>query len=272
MTGSKGMLEKKNYNLIFGTVITVFISLIFTVGYLWTPYDPNGMGVEQKLAAPSLTHLLGCDNFGRDILSRIMVGGGTTVKIAAAVVLFGLICGVLVGAFTGYYGGWLDELLMRVNDVIASFPSILLALVFISFLGTGTLNLVLSLGLLFIPGFARITRSQFAHCITQDYVNSAKLMGVSDFRIMFVHILPNVLRVLTSTIAIGFNNAVLAEVSLSFLGVGVMPPDSSLGRMLSESQTYFFSAPWYTLSTGMTVILLILGFGLLSDGLVEQED
>lgn len=261
------MKKRRNYNLIFGCAITGFMVVLILVGFFWTPYDPEAMNAAEIMDPPSLAHLLGTDNFGRDIFSRVLDGAGTTLIIAAATVAIGLVGGILVGAFTGYFGGWLDELLMRVNDVITAFPSILLALVLISILGPGKYNVILALGILFIPSFARIVRSEFARQKELDYVRSARLMGAGDLRIMFVHILPNVLPVVLSTMAIGFNNAVLAEASMSYLSIGVQPPDPSLGRMLSESQSYFFSAPWYTLSAGFTIVLLILGFGLISDGL-----
>ena len=164
-------------------------------------------------------------------------------------------------------GGWLDEVLMRICDAITAFPSILLCLVLIAIFGSGKYNIILSLGILFVPSFSRIVRAEVANQKALDYVRSAKLMGVGDMRILFVHIMPNIVPVLLSAVAIGFNNAVLAEASMSYLGVGVQPPDPSLGRMLSEAQTYLLSAPWYALSVGGAIILLILGFGLLSEGL-----
>ena len=261
------MKKRRNYNLIFGCVITGFMAVLILIGFFWTPYDPEAMSAAEKMQPPGLTHLLGTDNFGRDIFSRILDGAGTTLIIAAATVAIGLAAGILVGAFTGYYGGWLDEVIMRVCDIITAFPSILIALVLISILGTGKYNVIAALSLLFIPSFARVVRSEYARQKELDYVKNARLMGVGNLRIMFVHILPNVMPVVLSTVAIGFNNAVLAEASMSYLGVGVTPPDPSLGRMLLESQSYFFSAPWYALSSGLTIVLLILGFGLISDGL-----
>ena len=215
------MTKKRNYNLIFGIILSSFVVILLTVGVFWTPYNPDTMNASQRLKAPSAEHILGTDNFGRDIFSRVLKGGVSTLWISVSTVLVGLIFGVIVGAFTGYYGG--------------------------------------------------ITRSEFSRIKSLDYVKSAKLNGVPSLRIMFVHILPNTINTLLSTIAIGFNNAVLAEASLSFLGIGVQPPDPSLGRMLAESQTYLFSAPWYTLSAGGMIVLLILGFGLLSDGLGDIE-
>lgn len=261
------MKKKKNYNLIFGVAITAFMILLIVVGYFWTPYSPTQMDASAKSAAPSLAHILGTDNFGRDIFSRILDGAGTTLIIAAATVAIGAFFGMVIGAFTGYFGGWIDEIIMRINDVITAFPSILLALVLISLIGTGKYNIIIALGILFIPSFARMVRGEFVRQKELDYVRSAKLMGVGPLRIMFVHILPNAAPVLLSSVAIGFNNAVLAEASMSYLGLGVQPPDASLGRMLSEAQSYIFSAPWYALGVGFTIVLLILGFGLISEGL-----
>jgi len=160
---------------------------------------------------------------------------------------------------------------MRISDVITAFPSVLMAMVLISLLGSGKYNIIIALSILFIPSFARVVRSEFAKQKQLDYVRSARLMGAGHIRIMFVHILPNVIPVLLSAVAIGFNNAVLAEASMSFLGIGVQPPDPSLGRMLSESQGFLSSAPWYPLSSGITIVLLILGFGLISDGAARTK-
>lgn len=266
------MIDRKNKNFRAGMVITVLMLLIILMGAVWTPYDPNAMDGAAKMEAPSFRHLLGTDNFGRDIFSRVVEGAGATFLIAAATVAIGLVAGILVGGLTGYYGGWLDEVLMRVNDAITAFPSILLALVLIALFGSGKYNIILALGILFIPSFARIVRTEVAKQKALDYVRSAKLMGVGDMRILFVHIMPNIIPVLLSTVAIGFNNAVLAEASMSYLGVGVQPPDPSLGRMLNEAQGYLMSAPWYALSVGVAIILLVLGFGLLSEGLGGNRD
>ena len=265
-------MKKHHNNFILGCCITGVMLLLILVGAFWTPYDPEAMDSLAKMQGPSLAHLLGTDNFGRDILSRVLEGAGTTLFIALSAVAAGLFFGILVGAFTGWYGGWIDEVLMRIADVITAFPSILLALVLISLLGSGKYNIILALSLLFIPSFARVVRSEYAKQKELDYVRNAKLMGVGTLRIMFVHILPNVVPVLLSSVAIGFNNAVLAEAAMSYVGIGVLLPDASLGRMLSESQAFFFSAPWYALSAGLTIVLLILGVGLISDGLGEWDN
>ena len=262
--------KKKNYNLIVGGSITGVILLMILIGVFYTPYDPNVMDASAKFAGISMKHLMGCDNFGRDVFSRVLEGSRTTLIAAQGTVFIGTFFGVIIGALTGYYGGVVDEVLMRINDAIFAFPSILLALVFISIFGSGKYHVIIALGIAFIPSFARIVRSEFIKCKNMDYVKSAKLQGAGDFRIMFVHILPNTLTVLLSAIMIGFNNAVLAEAGMSFLGIGVQPPDASLGRMLSEAQSYLFRAPSYALFPGVIIILMVLGFSLLGDGLKDE--
>ena len=263
--------KKKNYNFIVGGTITGLMLIFIIIGFFYTPYDPNAMDPSAKFAGISLKHLMGCDNFGRDILSRVMKGAGTTLSVAAGTVFIGTFFGIILGAVTGYFGGILDEILMRVNDAIFAFPSILLSLVFISLLGSGTYQVVIALGIAFIPSFARIVRSEFIKCKNMDYVKKARLQGAGHLRIMFVHILPNTFTVLLSAIMIGFNNAVLAEAGMSFLGIGVQPPQASLGRMLSEAQTYLFRAPNYAIFPGLVIILMVLGFSLLGDALKREE-
>lgn len=261
------MKRKRTYspNFILGLVITGVMLLLILIGFIHTPYDITKLDSAAKLAAPSLAHPMGCDNFGRDIFSRVLKGMGNTFVIATAMVAIGAVSGVIVGAFTGYFGGWLDEVLMRVNDVVFAFPSILLALVFVSIFGTGRYNVIAALGIAFIPSFARIVRGEFIKYREMDYVKSARLAGVPQFRVIFVHILPNTMPVLASSVMIGFNNAVLAEAGMSYLGIGVQPPNASLGSMLSESQTYLFSAPWYAVFPGLMIILMVLGLSLLAD-------
>ncbi len=259
--------KKRNYNLIIGLWITGFFLVLAVVGQIWTPYSTTEMDALSVNMAPCLSHPLGTDNFGRDILSRVMSGSGMTFLVALCTVAMGAVIGTIVGAFTGYFGGWLDEIIMRVNDVLLSFPSILLALIFISFLGPGTVNVILALGILFVPSFARIVRSEMIRCKELDFVKSAKVMGVGPVRIIFSHILPNAFVSMLTAAAIGFNNAVLAEASMSYLGLGVQPPIPSLGRMLSEAQSYLFNTPWYAIAPGVTIILIILGFSMISEGL-----
>ncbi len=268
MIGTK--TRKSNGFLRLGGWITIVMVLLIVTGYFWTPYSSTAMDGNAKFHSPTLAHPFGTDNMGRDILSRVMEGAGTTFFIALCVVLIGCAIGTLIGGLTGYFGGVADHILMRICDSITAFPSILLALVLIVIFNREHQSkyvIILILGILFIPSFARVARGEFARNRSLNYIYSARLMGAGHARILFRHILPNTVQVLLPTISIGFNNAVLAEASMSFLGVGVMAPDASLGRMLSEAQMFLGNAPWYALFTGLTIVLLILGFSLLGEGL-----
>ena len=262
---------KRNKGLLVGFIITGVVLIIAIVGLFWTPYSTTEMSKELKLAAPSMSHIFGTDNYGRDIFSRIMQGMGTTFIVSITTVVFGMIVGSVIGLVAGYVGGWFDEVIMRINDVLNAFPSVLLALVFVSFLGTGLLNVILALGILFIPSFARISRSEMLRIKNLQFVQSAKLSKAKHIRIIFAHIMPNALASILSSAAVGFNNAVLAEASLSYLGLGVQPPTASLGRMISEAGSYLVQAPWFSLAPGIAIIVLVMGITLISEGLTNIE-
>ena len=265
-------MKKRKWNgyLIAGAIITTIIVVWILVGRFYTPYPPTKMS-SAKLQGPSLAHLFGTDKFGRDIFSRVMQGSGTTLMIAALTILIGAGVGTIVGSITGYFGGIADEVLMRFNDALTAFPSILLALVIISILGSGKHNVTIALGIVFIPSYARMMRTAFAAQREVNYITSARLMGASSARILMVHMLPNTIHVLLPALTIGFNNAVLAEASMSFLGIGVTPPDVSMGYMLSEAQGMFRSAPWYALSVGGVIALLVFGVSLIGEGIQRMN-
>lgn len=264
-------MKKRNSFFYVGIFITAFMTLLILVGLVWTPYSTTWMDASAKTKPPSLAHLMGTDNFGRDIFSRVLEGAGTSFLVAVAVVSIGCFFGLLIGGLCGFYGGLADTILTRICDTLTAFPSVLLALVVLSLTDGGTYHIIMVLGILFIPSFARVVRAEFARCKEQNYVKSARLMGAGDLRIMTLHILPNIMQVLLPCITIGFNNAILSEASMSFLGLGIQPPDASLGSMLSDSQTYLLSAPWYALCVGGTMVLLILGFSMLGEG-IQQSD
>lgn len=249
---------------LFMTGLAVFLGIL---GLFWTPYSTTAMSAAEKFAAPSLTHWFGTDNFGRDIFSRVMQGCSTTLAISLLVVLFSASVGILLGAVTGYFGGILDEVVMRVTDAVNGFPSILLTLVIISLLGTGKQNVIIALGIVFIPSYVRIVRGEFIRLRDADYIRRARLMGVSRMRILFVHILPNIFSVFWVSVIIGLNNAILAESGMSYLGIGVKPPDASLGKMLSDAQGYLQNAPWYAIAPGLMIVWIVLGFSLLGEGI-----
>ncbi|MBO4390287.1 MAG: ABC transporter permease [Lachnospiraceae bacterium] len=262
---------KPNASLLAGCILVGLMLLMVLWGWIATPYDPNAMDADLKFAGPSLSHLMGCDNFGRDVFSRILQGVGNTFIVSVGTVAIGVVFGILIGGLCGYYGGWLDEALMRCNDVLFAFPSVFLALVVISLIGPGKYQVIVALGIAFIPSFARMVRSEFMKQRNRDYCLSAQLMGASSLRTMFVHILPNALPVILSSVIIGFNNAVIAEAGLSYLGIGVQPPEASLGAMLSDSQSFLYKDPMLCIFPGVVMALMILGFALLAEGLTEKK-
>ena len=263
--------KKQNMYLIVGLVMTGLAVVLGILSLFWTPYSTTAMSMTERFHGPSLKHLFGTDNFGRDIFSRVMQGIGTTVTVSTAIVAISGGAGILIGAVTGYFGGILDEIIMRITDAVNSFPSILLALVVISVMGSGKQNVIFSLGIVFAPSYVRIVRSEFIRLRDADFVCRARLMGVKKLRILFVHILPNIISVLWVSVTIGFNNAILAESGMSYLGIGVQPPDASLGKMLSDAQGYLGRAPWYALAPGLTIVWIVLGFSLLSEGIRRKE-
>lgn len=261
------MKKHKNWNLTAGFILIGFIVLLMIIGNFYTPYDPNQMNVASKYQAPSFIHILGTDNFGRDILSRIIAGTKVTLFVSISTVACGLVIGILAGAAAGYFGGWIEEIIMRINDALTAFPGILLALVLVTVLGQGVYQIIIALTIIFIPNYSRITRSEFLQLKEMEFVKSAKVFGASSFRIMFIHILPNTYPALLSAVTIGISNAILSEASLSFLGFGVQPPDPSWGRMLSEGQAYLFNAPWGSLAPGIVIVITVIGFNFISEGL-----
>ena len=261
--------QRLNGYLLVGIVITAFLPILTIYGAIHTPYSPTAY-TGMKFEAPSAAHLFGTDKLGRDIFSRVLKGMGTTLGVALATVAIGAVAGTAVGAVTGYFGGIVDDMLMRLNDALTAFPSMLMALLIISLFGPEhKSSLILALGIVFIPSFARVTRTAFASLRDVNYITSARLMGADNFRILLVHLLPNTGRVLLPALTIGFNNAVLAEASMSFLRI--TPLETSLGYMLSEAQGMLAAAPWYAISTGLVIALLVFGVGLIGEGLQQRD-
>ncbi len=261
-------MNKKRFNfaLTVGLIITAVFVLIGIVSIFYTPYDPYEMSYTEKFMKPSLEHLFGTDNFGRDIFSRVMLAVKNSIMIAGVAVFISFLIGTIIGSVTGYYGGAIDEVLMRMNDALAAIPSILLAMVFVAVMDKSVMTMIIALTVAFIPSFARVARSQVINLKNRDYVSSAKLSGASDFRIIFQHILPNGKSAIVTGLTVGFNNAILAEAGLSFLGIGIQPPVPSIGSMLSEAQGYFVAAPHYVVFPAIVMIFLVIGVVMIGEG------
>ncbi len=266
------MIKKQRLPLYIGVTFVTMLFIMMLISLLYTPYDPNAIDPTNRLASPSLAHLFGTDNFGRDIFSRVMEGAKTAFLIGTAAVTIGLFFGFLLGACAGYFGGWIDELTMRFMDAMLAFPAILLAIMLIAVFEPGMKNTVIALGIMSIPAFARIIRSSFIQYKSYDFVKASIAKGGGAVHIMVKHILPNAFSPILVAVSLSFSGSILAESGLSYLGLGVQPPDPSWGRMLKEAQPYISSAPWYVIIVGIVITILVLGFNLLSDGLRDVHD
>lgn len=251
----------------------VLVSIVLFLGILsifYTPHDVYEMNTAVRSQAPSLQHFFGTDNFGRDIFSRSMVGARFTLLVSGSTVLLATVISVVLGLVCGYVGGMLDEVVMRIIDAINSFPSILIALVMVSILNYGKLTIIPALVIMFIPSFTRIVRTGTLQYKNAEFVLSNKVFGDSDIRILFVHILPNIYPLLLSSVVIGLSNAILAESSMSYLGLGIQPPIPSWGRMLKEAQDIIFSTPWAALAPGMMIVFTIVGLNCIGEGIRKK--
>jgi len=234
---------------------------------LYTPYAPNAVDVPSRLQPPSLAHLAGTDEFGRDIFSRLMAGGRISLAVGFGAMAISLLAGALIGALAGYFGGWIDDVLMRLMDALMALPGIVIALLIVAISGVGFTNTALALGVMGIPVIARVTRSAFLVGREMEYVLAARALGASPLRIITAHILPNQITTILVTASINLASAILGEAGLSYLGLGTQPPDPSWGRMLKEAQSFIGVAWWYAFAPGLTITLAVFAFYLLANEL-----
>lgn len=254
-----------------GAAITGAFIAIALLATVWTPCDPTALSIIDKLQPPGRHHWFGTDQLGRDTLSLIMAGARNTVGVAFVSVLIGLGVGVPLGLIAAARGGVTDEIVMRGNDVIFAFPSLLLAILITAVLGPGAVNAIIAIGVFNIPVFARVVRAGALTLWTRDYTLAARVAGKSRARISVEHILPNLMGPLVIQGSIQFSLGVIAEAGLSYVGLGAQPPTPSWGRMLNEAQSLTALDPWLALFPGFAVVLLVLGLNLVSDGLRRRE-
>ena len=255
-----------------GLAITALLLLTAAVSRVYTPRDPLEMSMEARLEGPSESHPLGTDQFGRDLLSRIMVGSETSLLVGVIAVGIGMGLGVLLGTLSGYFGGWLDETFMRLMDAVQGFPAILSALLITAVFKPSVVISMVAIGVAFLPVFARLTRASFLELRDRDFVLAARALGAGDAALIGRHILPNTLAPLIVQASISFPVAILAEAALSYLGLGTQPPHPSWGLMLREAQAFLGLSPWFAIFPGTAIALTVLGFNLLGDGLRDLLD
>ena len=259
-------------NLLFGLIVFGLLIGCAILGLIWTPYNPNAQNFAAQLKGPSLTHLLGTDNFGRDILSRLLRAASTSLLVGVISVGIGSGLGLLFGAVAGYFGGLLDDFLMRVMDALSAFPTVLLALLLAAVFRPNLTTAMIAVGLSSVPTFTRLTRAGVLSIKNLEYVDGARALGANEPRILARHILPNLASPIIVQATFAFGVAILAEAALSYLGIGTQPPDPSWGVMLRDAQTFIYNSPWPTIFPGVVIAITVLGLNLLGDGLRDRLD
>ncbi len=271
----EGIARGARYNLLatFGAAMVFVFVLMALLAPLIAPQDPASIDLPARLTPPSAAHWFGTDELGRDILSRVIYGSRISMLVGVGVVSISLTLGLIIGCIAGYYGGAIDRFFnVVVMNAFLSFPGILLAIAFVAFLGPGIFNLILALSIGGWVGYARLVRAQVLAAREKEYVEAARALGATDWRIVVRHILPNIIQPVIVQAAIGMAGAVLAEATLSFLGLGVPPPTASWGSMLNDARAHLFDAPHMVLFPAAAVMLAVLSFNFIGDALRDYMD
>ena len=260
--------------IIFGTTIVVLLIIIAVFAKFIAPYDPLVMdlSIEAKLQPPSVEHFFGTDNLGRDVFSRMVYGSRISLSVGFIAVFISLVIGIFFGGISGYFGGWVDSTIMRVVEVMYCFPTFFLIMMVITFLGPSIINVMIVIGLTSWAGLCRLVRAEFLSLRERDFVASAKVQGVTDLRIIFRHILPNSMAPIYVSATLSVGGAILVESALSFLGLGVQIPVPTWGNILTVGKDYIDYAWWLTFFPGMAILITVLSFNLIGEGLRELLD
>ncbi len=255
-----------------GVVLVLFVILAAVFANLIAPHDPIQMNTQHRMIGPSAYYPLGTDEFGRDILSRIIHGSRISLQVGLISVSIALVIGGVLGLVSGFFGGWVDSVISRLLDILFAFPEILLAIALLAVLGSELRNVMIAIGIVYTPSFARIVRGPVLSAKKQEYVEASRVIGASTMRTMFKHVLPNVAAPLIVQSTIAFSFAILTEAALSFLGLGAQPPDPSWGSMLSGGRRFVEQAPWMAIFPGVAIMIAVLGFNLMGDWLRDVLD
>jgi peptide/nickel transport system permease protein len=260
---------KRNRPAVVGGLIVLSVFLIALFAPMLSPYDPSYIDVDKILIGPTQIHPLGTDELGRDILSRMIWGSRISLLVGFVAVGISILIGILIGAAAGYYGGWLDDVLMQLVDIMLSVPTFFLILAVIAFVGPNIWNVMIIIGVTSWMGVARLVRGQFLALNEMDYVTAARALGAKDGRMIFFHILPNAMSPVYVSAVLGIAGAILVESSLSFLGLGVQPPTPSWGNIITAGKDLIDIAWWLTLFPGLAILITVLGYNLLGEGLQD---
>ena len=266
------LTSKINIFITVGITIVISLVVLSVFAHFISPYDPAEQNLYERLQEPGLSHFLGQDSLGRDIFSRIIYGSRVSLKVGFLTVFFSGIIGSFIGSIAGYYGGKTDQILMRICDIFLAFPGMLMAISLIAVLGPGLNNIILALCVMGWVSYARLVRGQILSLKNLDYIQSAIACGVGDVRIILRHLFPNLMTPIIVHSTFGMAGAIVAEAGLSFLGLGVQPPETSWGMMLSEGRRFLLIAPHMTTFPGLAIMIVVLGLNLLGDGLRDKLD
>jgi len=262
----------KNRMAVAGSVIVLFLFAVSLLAPWFAPYDPNAIDLKHVLAAPSGGHPFGTDPLGRDVLSRMIWGAGISLKVGFVATGIAILIGTLLGALAGYYGGWVDAVIMRFVDIMLCFPTFFLILAVIAILEPSIWNIMIVIGLTGWMGVTRLVRADFSTLKERDFVQAARAIGAGDGRIIFLHILPNAMASVLVTATLGVAGAILTESALSFLGIGVQPPTPSWGNILTAGKDNIDIAWWLSLYPGLAILVTVLGYNLLGEGIRDALD
>ncbi|TCP24561.1 peptide/nickel transport system permease protein [Scopulibacillus darangshiensis] len=263
---------RKNKLALIGALIVIFLILLAFTASFFAPEGINEQKLSMRLQPPSADHWFGTDDFGRDILSRVMYGARISLRVGFIAVMGSIIIGTLLGILAGYYGKVVDMIISRIFDILLAFPSILLAIAIVAILGPSLRNALIAIAIVNVPNFGRLIRSKVLSLKEEEYVVAAKSIGMKDSRILFHHILPNSLAPIIVQGTLSIATAILEAAALGFLGMGAQAPEPEWGRMLSDSREYIQDAPWTVIFPGVAIMLTVLGFNLLGDGLRDALD
>jgi peptide/nickel transport system permease protein len=261
-----------NFAFTAGAIMTLIVVIMALFAPIIAPYDPSMQDSSRRLEGPSSDHWLGLDDLGRDVLSRVIFGARVSLRVGFSVVVISSIIGILFGAIAGYFGGWLDTIIMRLSDILLAFPGILLAIALVAVLGPSLNNVILALSVIGWVSYARLVRGQVLKVREMEFVTAAQALGARAPRVIGLHVLPNVINPVIVMATLGLAGAILAEASLSFLGLGVQPPTPSWGAMLTTGRRYIGIANHLAIFPGIAIMIAVMGLNFLGDGLIDALD
>lgn len=258
--------------VIAGVIVILVFVVIAILAPIISPYNPNKQNYSNILSQPSLQHLLGTDQFGRDTLSRIFYGSQISLMVGVVAVFIATVIGILMGLLASYFGGWVDQVIMRIIDCLMAIPPIMLTLVIAAVLGGGITNVMISIGISLMPPFCRLMYGLVLSAKESDYITAEHVIGAKNARIMLLHLLPNCIPPMIVLVTLNVGIAIIAEASLSFLGIGISPPTATWGSMVSNGYTYLMTNPLLSLAPGLCIVLVVVAFNMVGDGLRDALD